>query len=429
MEKITCIFTGKTDDKNKLGEDASKIINASIKSALPDTAVKKALENMPLCSGKIYLVSIGKAAWQMASAAKEVLQDKLEAGICITKYGHVKGKIEKISCFEAGHPILDENTVIASRKAIELVSNLSSKDLVIFLVSGGGSALFEDPKVSLDTLKKINGELLGCGADITEINTIRKRLSNVKGGRFAKICEPAKVYSVVLSDIIGDPLDMIASGPAYPDKSTCEDAIGIITRYNLKISNEVQNLLMEETPKKLSNVTTIVTGSVKQLCKAAFSKAKELGYEPFILTSSLDCEARQAGKFLASIAREYADCGKNLAFIMGGETVVKLTGNGLGGRNQELVLSAADGISGVPGTCIFSVGSDGTDGPTDAAGGIVYSFTKEILCSKGINIVDVLNDNDSYNALKLCEGLIKTGPTGTNVNDIAVLLIKGGISK
>ena len=186
---------------------------------------------------------------------------------------------------------------------------------------------------------------------------------------------------------------------------------------------------MEETPKKLSNVTTIVTGSVKQLCKAAVSKAKELGYEPFILTSSLDCEARQAGKFLASIAREYADCGKNLAFIMGGETVVKLTGNGLGGRNQELVLSAADGISGVPGTCIFSVGSDGTDGPTDAAGGIVYSFTKEILCSKGINIVDVLNDNDSYNALKLCEGLIKTGPTGTNVNDIAVLLIKGGISK
>ena len=429
MEKITCIFTGKTDDKNKLGEDASKIINASIKSALPDTAVKKALENMPLCSGKIYLVSIGKAAWQMASAAKEVLQDKLEAGICITKYGHVKEKIEKISCFEAGHPILDENTVIASRKAIELVSNLSSKDLVIFLVSGGGSALFEDPKVSLDTLKKINGELLGCGADITEINTIRKRLSNVKGGRFAKICEPAKVYSIVLSDIIGDPLDMIASGPAYPDKSTCEDAIGIITRYNLKISNEVQNLLMEETPKKLSNVTTIVTGSVKQLCKAAVSKAKELGYEPFILTSSLDCEARQAGKFLASIAREYADCGKNLAFIMGGETVVKLTGNGLGGRNQELVLSAADGISGVPGTCIFSVGSDGTDGPTDAAGGIVYSFTKEILCSKGINIVDVLNDNDSYNALKLCEGLIKTGPTGTNVNDIAVLLIKGGISK
>lgn len=310
-----------------------------------------------------------------------------------------------------------------TKEAEKFVSGLSKDDFVIFLVSGGGSALFEDPKVSLSELQDINKQLLSSGAGITEINTIRKRLSNVKGGRFAKMCEPATVFSIILSDIIGDPLDMIASGPAYPDSATTEDAIGIINKYSLKVTEDVKALLTEETPKELSNVTTIVTGSVKQLCASASIKAKELGYEPIVLTACLDCEAKAAGQFLSAIAREHSKDGKKLAYIMGGETVVKLTGKGLGGRNQELALACAEGIGGLKNVCAFSVGSDGTDGPTDAAGGIVDGYTSNALLAKGITISDVLANNDSYNALKLVDGLVITGPTGTNVNDVAVLLI------
>ena len=237
------------------------------------------------------------------------------------------------------------------------------------------------------------------------------------------MCEPATVFSIILSDIIGDPLDMIASGPAYPDSATTEDAIGIIEKYSLKVAGDVKALLTEETPKDLSNVTTIVTGSVKQLCASASIKAKELGYEPIVLTACLDCEAKAAGQFLSAIAREHSKDDKKLAYIMGGETVVKLTGKGLGGRNQELALASAEGIAGLDNVCVFSVGSDGTDGPTDAAGGIVDGYTKEALLSKGITISDVLANNDSYNALKLVDGLVITGPTGTNVNDVAALLI------
>ena len=404
-------------------EDAKEIIDASIASALPDNAVKKALKKLPACDGKIYLVAIGKAAWQMTKAAVDELGDKITDGVCITKYDHVKDQIEGIRCFEAEHPVLDENSVAATKEAEKLVSGLSKDDFVIFLVSGGGSALFEDPKVSLSELQDINKQLLSSGASITEINTIRKRLSNVKGGRFAKMCEPATVFSIILSDIIGDPLDMIASGPAYPDSATAEDATGIINKYSLKVTEDVKALLTEETPKELSNVTTIVTGSVKQLCASASIKAKKLGYEPIVLTACLDCEAKAAGQFLSAIAREHSKDGKKLAYIMGGETVVKLTGKGLGGRNQELALSCAEGIGGLKNVCAFSVGSDGTDGPTDAAGGIVDGYTSEALLAKGITISDVLANNDSYNALKLVDGLVITGPTGTNVNDVAVLLI------
>ncbi len=405
-------------------DDANLIIKASIQSAMPDTAVSKALEELPDCNGKLYMVAIGKAAWQMAKAARNELGNRLTDGICITKYEHIKGDIEGVKCYEAGHPVLDDNSVIATRKAIAMVNDLSEEDVVVFLVSGGGSALFEDPKVPLSVLQDINRQLLACGADITEINTIRKRLSNVKGGRFADICKPAKVFSIILSDIIGDPLDMIASGPTYPDSATTEDALEIVKKYDLKLSDEVMKLLKVETPKTLKNTETHVTGSVRQLCSSASKKAVELGYEPIILTSCLDCEAKEAGKFLASIARDHYLEGKNLAYILGGETVVRLTGKGLGGRNQELALSAADGISGLNNVCLFSVGSDGTDGPTDAAGGIVDGCTRDILFEKGISIHDILENNDSYNALKKCGGLIITGPTGTNVNDVAVLLIK-----
>lgn len=407
-----------------LRDDANKIIEAAINAALPDTAVKKALENEDFSGGRLLLVAIGKAAWSMAKAACDILGSRIDEGIVITKYGHSKGDIPNVRIMEAGHPIPDANSFTATEEAIRMVSGLSHEDKVLFLISGGGSALFEKPLIEESELTDITQQLLASGADITEINTIRKRLSAVKGGKFAKLCEPARVFSVVLSDIIGDPLDMIASGPAYPDSSTSEQALGIISKYGINVSEKTLELLKRETPSELNNVMTKVTGSVTQLCTAAERTCRELGYEPVILTASLRCQAREAGSFLASIAQYHNSSERSLAFIAGGETVVQLKGKGKGGRNQELALSAADGISGLNNVAVFSVGSDGTDGPTDAAGGYVDTETKRILAEKGIDIYKTLENNDAYHALQACGGLIVTGPTGTNVNDLSVLLIK-----
>ncbi len=318
----------------------------------------------------------------------------------------------------------DENSYLATQAAIDLVEPLTADDLVLFLLSGGGSALFEKPLIPGEELAELTHRLLSSGADIVEINTIRKRLSAVKGGRFAELCAPARVFSIVLSDIIGDPLDMIASGPAYPDNSTAEQAARIAEKYGLPLSPEAAALLGRETPKALSNVETHVTGSVRQLCAAAETACRALGYRPVVLTASLCCEAREAGSFFASIAKHHQDTGESVAFIAGGETVVHVTGRGLGGRNQELALSAAQGLDGLRDTALFSVGSDGTDGPTDAAGGYVDGGTCESLRRRNVLIPDVLQNNDAYHALSLTGGLIKTGPTGTNVNDLTVLLIR-----
>lgn len=405
-------------------EDANRIIQESIKKVLPDEAVAKALRGHTFSDGKIYVVATGKAAWQMAKAAADILGDQMEAGVVVTKYDHVKGEIPKTVCIEAGHPVPDENSFRGTQAALDLVSNLKPEDTVLFLLSGGGSALFEKPLVSGEELADITRQLLACGADIVEMNTIRKRLSSVKGGKFAQCCAPAQVFSIVLSDILGDPLDMIASGPAYPDSTTCQDAQTIVDKYGLKLSEQAQMLLKEETPKSLDNVETIITGSVRNLCQAASEICEELGYEPVFLTDQLTCEAREAGSFLASIAKSYANTEKSMAFLAGGETIVHLTGKGLGGRNQELALAAAEGIAGLKNTAVFSVGSDGTDGPTDAAGGYADGETKGILKDQGIDIFQVLQQNDAYHALQKCDGLVMTGATGTNVNDVAVLLIK-----
>lgn len=407
-----------------LHQDADFIMKSALQAAQPDTAVRKALKEINFSKGRTILVSMGKAAWQMAKAAYDELGNKIDSGVVVTKYNHSKGTIGNMKIFEAGHPVSDDNSYNATQKALDEVKDLKPEDNVLFLVSGGGSALFEKPLINSEESQDITKQLLACGADIVEINTIRKRLSAVKGGRFAQLCEPAHVYTIVLSDIIGDPLDMIASGPAYPDSSTSEDALRIVEKYKIKISAQAELLLRTETPKKLDNVTTFVTGSVKQLCAASSECAKQLGYEPFVLTASLNCEAKEAGSFLAAIARDYSDTEKSLAFIAGGETIVHLTGHGKGGRNQEIALSAAEGIKGLKDTCVFSLGSDGTDGPTDAAGGYCDGNTAKILMNKGIRIHEVLADNDAYNALKESNGLIITGPTGTNVNDISVLLIK-----
>ena len=410
--------------RDTLRAQADAIVKASIRAVQPDEAVARALKGREF-PGRVLLVAAGKAAWQMAKAADDCLGSRIEAGMVVTKYGHVMGPVANYDCREAGHPIPDENTFCATRAALELVSGLRGDDTVLFLLSGGGSALFEEPLVSGEVLQDITGQLLACGADIVEMNTIRKRLSAVKGGRFAQACAPARVLCIVLSDILGDPLDMIASGPACPDSSTCEQALKIVEKYDLKLTDEAKALLAVETPKALDNVTTVINGSVRELCAAAAKACRELGYEPVLLTDRLDCQAKEAGSFLASILKTHYGSGRKLAFLAGGETVVRLTGRGKGGRNQELALSAARGIEGLEGCCVFSVGSDGTDGPTDAAGGYVDWRTASVLRERGIRIFDVLKDNDAYHALEKCGGLILTGPTGTNVNDVAVALLNG----
>ena len=405
-----------------LRANADKIVAASIKAVLPDEAVNRALAGKEF-PGRVLLVAAGKAAWQMAKAAYDCLGERIDGGVVVTKYDHVKGPIGNFVCCEAGHPVPDENSFAGTQKALDLVSDLTEQDTVLFLLSGGGSALFEKPLVPGEVLQDITGQLLACGADIVEINTIRKRLSAVKGGRFALACAPAQVFSIVLSDILGDPLDMIASGPAVPDTSTCEQAIAIAEKYNLKLTDEARALLAQETPKELTNVTTQINGSVRELCTAAANASRELGYEPVILTDQLCCQAKEAGSFLASVLKTHVGSGKKMAFIAGGETVVQLTGKGKGGRNQELALSAAVGIAGIPGAAVFSVGSDGTDGPTDAAGGYVDHETCGALKAQGIEIFQVLQNNDAYHALQKVDGLVMTGPTGTNVNDVAVALL------
>ena len=407
-----------------LRKDADRIIDRAIKESLPDSAVRKALQEFPETKGKVVLIAVGKAAWQMADAAYGFLGERITSGVVVTKYDHSKGRIGNLEIYEGGHPVPDENSYRGTSAAIKAVEGLGEEDIVLFLVSGGGSALFEKPLIPSSDMARLTSELLASGASITEMNTIRKRMSAVKGGKFALLCKPAKVFSIVLSDIIGDPLDMIASGPAYPDSSTREEAEAIAEAYGLTLTDEMKKLLAEETPKSLDNVETHVTGSVRELCASASRAAEELGYKSFVITSYLSCIAREAGVMMADIAMHNKDSKESLAFIMGGETVVKLTGKGKGGRNQELALSAAPLLSSVENAAVFSVGSDGTDGPTDAAGGYVDSDTLSVLKENGIDIQKVLEDNDAYNALDKCGGLIITGPTGTNVNDVSVLLIK-----
>ena len=405
-----------------LHEDALHIVTSAIDAVKPDAAVRRALQGATF-PGRVFLVAVGKAGWQMAHAALQCLPTPPAQGIVVTKYGHVSTDLPGICCLEAGHPVPDENSFAATQAVLDMTADLSPADTVLFLLSGGGSALFEKPLVPGAELQAITRQLLACGADIVEMNTIRKRLSAVKGGRFAAHCAPAKVQTIVLSDILGDPPDMIASGPAAPDLSTCDEALKIAEKYDLQLSPAARTCLGTETPRHLDNMQIQIIGSVRELCAAAAAQCRVLGYEPLYLTDRLNCEAREAGRFLSAIARSHANDGKKLAFIAGGETVVRLTGSGLGGRNQEITLAAAENLSGLSNAAVISIGSDGTDGPTDAAGGYADGGTQAALASAGWNIADALRQNDAYHALQTVNGLVHTGPTGTNVNDVTIALV------
>ena len=405
-----------------LRQDAETIARTAIEAVKPDEAVRRALEKTVL-SSDVYLVAVGKAAWQMASAAVKNLKKPVRKGIVVTKYGHSMGDISGLEIFEAGHPVPDERSYRGTQAVLDMTADLKETDTVLFLLSGGGSALFEKPLVRPETLQEITQKLLSGGADIRQINTIRKRLSGVKGGRFAAHCAPAKIEAVILSDVLGDPVDVIASGPAAADAATSEDAKRIARQYGLDTDPEVCALLEIETPKAVPNVHTQIIGSVRQLCREAEKAAVKLGYECIFLSDCLCGEASDTGRELAAELKKYAGSGRKIALLAGGETVVHLKGSGKGGRNQELALAAAQILDGIPHGALISVGSDGTDGPTDAAGGYADGETVSELRAKGMDIQSYLDNNDAYHALGAIGNLIFTGPTGTNVNDITIGLI------
>lgn len=396
----------------ELYDDCLEIATKSIKNVNPSKAIKTTLKDFKYPKGNTYMIAIGKAAYTMA---KETIKNiNIKKGIVITKYGHSKGKLKNVKIFEAGHPILDSNSIKATEQAIKLAENLTKDDKVIFLISGGGSALFESPLIPLKELQDINDQLLKSGANIKEINTVRKKLSKVKGGKFAKICSPASIYNVILSDVINNPLDMIASGPTIADSSTAEEATKIIKKYNINISNKTSKLLKYKPIRKLNNVETQILLDNESLKLAANKICENLGYKTIYISNPVTSSITKAKN---QLSKYFKDLKPKTVIIAGGEVVVKVKGNGIGGRNQELALTLGKYINDNK-TAVMCIGSDGTDGPTDVAG----AYVDKSIIKKDLD--DYLNDNDSYNYLKKYGGHIKTGPTGTNVCDLYLIIRK-----
>ena len=402
--------------------DAKKICLGAINDSLVQDNVINYLQTLDI-KQNVYLLAIGKAAYDMAKAASEVIN--IKKGIVITKYGHSKGDIINTTIYEAGHPISDENTIIATRSVIELFSHLNGDDIVIFLLSGGASALFEDSDIGLQELQDINDQMLKKGLNIEEINTIRKKLSNVKGGKLANICKPAKIYSLILSDVLSDRLDMIGSGPTAKDLTSVEDALTIIKKYDLKLSDKAIDIIKNNKNINVDNCDNHIIGSVKLLYKAACKHADYLGYKVIGLKDDIDLDCHKAADYLLLEIQKHLNDKEKVALIMSGETTVNVKGKGLGGRNQELIFYLIKHIKDMNNVLIMSLGSDGTDGPTDAAGAYCDGMSYQKLIDNNIDYDEILNNNDSYHGLQAIDGLIFTGATGTNVNDICVALING----
>ncbi len=445
-----------------------EIFYAGLKAVDPYDAVKLYTDKLLSIYQKgnfkrLILIGFGKASCPMAKAIEDELGDLIVTGIVITKYGHRIRAAEQqssraaenfgtnissfknycstaLKIFEAGHPVPDENGLKATEEVIKLLKDAGEDTLVVCLISGGGSALLVSPYVgiSLKEKQEITELLLKAGADIYELNTVRKHISKVKGGRLAEIAYPAKIISLILSDVIGDRLDVIASGPTSPDMTTYSDALKVLEKYQLvdqAPKNIINHLkkgsegLIPETPKNnnplFKNVENIIIGSNRKALEAAKQKAEELGLKAEIITSELTGEARDAGRWLARKALNLLSekCNERICIISGGETTVTVKGNGIGGRNMELALAFAMEIEGLEGISLLSAGTDGTDGPTDAAGAIVDGETIKKAKAISMNPLEYLNNNDSYNFFKKIDGLFITGPTGTNVMDIQIVVI------
>jgi len=391
----------------------------------------------------IFVIGGGKASGSMAEALEQLLKDKITSGIVNVLAGTSnKYRTVRIGLNEASHPIPDPKGVKGTKEMLEIVECSQERDLIICLISGGGSAMMTLPRegVDLEDKQTVTRLLLRCGATINEINTVRKHLSEFKGGWLAKKAQPATLLSLILSDVVGDPLDSIASGPTAPDPTTYDDATEILSKYRIWDQTPIalRNVLemgkrglIPETPKPedpaFKNVKNIIVGNNRGACMAAEAKLRELGFNTLFLTSHLQGEAREAGIFLAAIANEIIGSGKPIkrpaAVIVGGETTVTVTGNGLGGRNQETMLSAAIRISSREGVSMGSIGTDGIDGPTDAAGAIVDGKTMKRAHENNLDYKKALSNNDSYSFFANLRDLVVTGPTGSNVNDIAVLCV------
>lgn len=428
------------------------IFNAAVRAVDPSEAVHRHLTRDGLrlridqqtfdlaLIGEVVVVGCGKASAPMAAAVEEILGDRIGRGVVVTKYGHVQ-PTRKIRILEAGHPVPDEAGMAGAAAILEHVRGLGPDDLVFVLISGGGSALTPAPveSVSLAEKQALTRALLACGADIREMNTLRKHISRFKGGQLARAAQPARVVTLILSDIVGDPLDAIASGPTVPDPTTYADALGILDKYRLRgeIPEAIRKRLeagargyIPETPKPddplFSRVGTLIVASNIQALEAAQSKARGLGFRPMILSSSIEGETREIARMHAALAREMRTSGNPVAppacLISGGETTVTLRGSGKGGRNQEFILAGALDIAGLPQTVILSAGTDGTDGPTDAAGAIADGDTCSRALMAGLNPRAALDANDAYPFFEKLGDLILTGPTKTNVMDVRLIL-------
>lgn len=389
----------------------------------------------------VYVVGAGKAGATMAQATEAVLGERITAGLVITKYAHAKPTTQ-IEMRKAAHPVPDYAGVTATQELLALLDDAGSNDLVLTLISGGGSALLAAPAegLTLADLQETTDLLLGSGATINELNAVRKHLSAVKGGRLAQRAAPAPVVSLILSDVVGSPLDVIASGPTAPDSTTFRDGVAVLERYELmtRVPAAVRTHLQQgvdgdvaETPDAqdsvFEEVRNIIVASNVQAAEAAVQAAEDAGYNTLLLTTFLEGEAREVGIVLAGIARELATYGRPLSLpacvVLGGETTVTIHGDGKGGRNQEIALSAALHLEGVSNAVIATLATDGGDGPTDAAGAIVDGQTAPKAREQGVDLIQALEQNDSYTALDALNLLYRTGPTGTNVNDLAFVLV------
>jgi len=425
----------------ELRKDAEAIFRTALEAVDPYRCVSSFLEGMDL-PGRTFLVGMGKASVQMAKAAEDILGDRVEGGLVVTKYGH-GGELRRIKVLEAGHPVPDEAGMRAAEEILSVARKTGQRGTLLCLISGGGSALLTLPAagITLEDLMRTNELLLRSGANIQELNTVRKHLSRVKGGQLARLAAPARVLSLILSDVPGDPLDAIASGPTAPDPTSFQDAARILRRYGLwdKVPPGVRAHIeagvrgeINETPKPgdpvFELVQNVIVGSGRTAAEAAAREGARLGYRTLILTTTLEGEAREVAKVLAALARELVRFRRPLPppalVIAAGETTVTVRGNGSGGRNQELALAAAPGIQGLAGVALMSLGTDGRDGPTDAAGGLVDGDTITRLKAAGVELEEALAKNDSYHALKASEDLIVTGPTGTNVADLVLLGVR-----
>lgn len=390
---------------------------------------------------RVLVVGAGKASAFMARALENILGDCIAGGWINVKYGHACG-LQKVRVHESGHPLPDAAGVAGSREISRLLQQASAKDLVLCCISGGGSALLPLPVAAIGLVEKqqITAALLACGAPIQELNAVRKHLSQIKGGQLARMAHPARVVALILSDVIGDPLDTIGSGPTAPDETTFADALSIISKYELDGAMPTAALehlragtagALPDTPKPgaaaFDNVTNIVVANNQAAVAACATKAEQLGYQPHIITTTIQGEARQVAVRQVATARGVLERGVPVALpaciISGGETTVILSGDGLGGRNQEFALAGAVAMAGVEGLALLAAGTDGTDGPTDAAGAFADGDALFRAAALGLDAADFLRRNDSYHFFDALDDLLKSGPTGTNVMDLYLFLV------